>query len=251
MPAIDNKLDVGDVHLWSGFFMPDLSQSQQAHLISELSDQERRKFRRFSASAVNRLNYLQTRVFVRYVLSHYVQSPATKISFCRNVHGKPMLSDQSEKIKFNLSHSKQLLAIAVSRDLVGLDVEKKETNRNIEAIALRYFPKQALDDFLLQPSAKQVSCFFKYWTMLEACTKCLGVGLSYPVSKMTFCQRPPKQLSYCVTLPPYEDNPCNDLQVKFQTLDPNFLTCVALANNQNDMNVIHKEISMLEIIQCV
>ena len=72
--------------------------------------------------------------------------------------------------KFNVSHSKDLVGIAISRREVGLDIE---TMREYKKDIIEYsFTKEE------QKAIKTDLDFFKMWTDKEATSKCIGIGLS-------------------------------------------------------------------------
>ncbi len=86
-------------------------------------------------------------------------------------HGKPYFKNLPD-FHFNISHSGELLAVAISRSPVGIDIEKKrEFNPKI---AKRFHPQEA--SYI---NAKDCdSRFLEVWTKKEACLKYFGTGLS-------------------------------------------------------------------------
>lgn len=82
---------------------------------------------------------------------------------------KPCLKNRN--LQFNLSHTKDFLALAVSDVPVGIDLEK------IEAIR----PK-VLESYFTQEEQKQVTeqgaaCFYQIWTQKESYVKLTGEGI--------------------------------------------------------------------------
>lgn len=87
-------------------------------------------------------------------------------------HGKP----QSDEFYFNLSHSGNMVLCAVSKKLVGCDIEKIETPTL--RIAKRFFTENEnkyLEKFEENQKAEE---FFRLWTMKEAYVKMTGEGLT-------------------------------------------------------------------------
>jgi len=87
-----------------------------------------------------------------------------------SANGKPHL--ETKNIHLSLSHTKDKLFIAVSRNPVGVDAEEIKPRRHIDQIAHRFFPKPSRSSSL-QTHAKQSSLinFYREWTAREAFLK--------------------------------------------------------------------------------
>jgi len=72
----------------------------------------------------------------------------------------------SKKTYFNISHSKEYVALAIASKPVGVDVEQ-----------IRPYQKELIDFFSNEPIRDEES-FFRVWTMKEAILKADGVGLN-------------------------------------------------------------------------
>ena len=84
----------------------------------------------------------------------------------KNDNGKPYITNK-QKLFFNLSHSKNGLALAISDCEIGVDIEKiKEFNKSV---AKRFLKTDETDDLKL----------LKLWTKLESAIKFKGLNLSY------------------------------------------------------------------------
>lgn len=91
--------------------------------------------------------------------------------------GKPYLTDIP--VCFNISHSKERVAVAVSPGSVGCDVECK--NANPLKIAKRFFTDN--EYAFLKGINSEEEClleFTKLWTLKESVVKCLGEGIRRP-----------------------------------------------------------------------
>lgn len=94
-------------------------------------------------------------------------------------HGKPFLPGGPE---FNISHSGELVVLAVSQSgPVGIDIEKIRTLPMKDFS--RLLPEAA---FLLekQDAASMARCFFDGWTQREAVLKGYGKGLLSPMEQV-------------------------------------------------------------------
>ena len=79
-----------------------------------------------------------------------------------NENNKPI----SKKTYFNISHSKEYVALAIASKPVGVDVEQ-----------IRPYRKELID-FFSNESINDEESFFRVWTMKEAILKANGVGLN-------------------------------------------------------------------------
>ncbi len=75
-----------------------------------------------------------------------------------------------DKAYFSLSHGDGLLAVAVSRDKVGIDVERV-TDRDTRPLAQRVFTPEEWQTYDSLPAEEQGAYFFRTWTAKEALFK--------------------------------------------------------------------------------
>lgn len=77
---------------------------------------------------------------------------------------------------FNISHAKERVAVAVSSDEVGCDVECKNTNAL--SVAKRFFASREYEFLRSLPNERSRSEeFTRLWTMKESVIKCCGEGI--------------------------------------------------------------------------
>jgi len=111
---------------------------------------------------------------LRVVLSGYTHQDPASLEFRANMQGKPSLL--GGEIQFNMSHSYDAVAIAVSRDVVGIDIEYIRPGLYDESLSkslLAPCEREWLQD------QKDVNvAFHRIWTLKEAGTKADGRGLS-------------------------------------------------------------------------
>src|SRR5579862_5158440 len=121
-----------EVHIWRAVFgAGSLAQEE------ELDEQERRRATQFHF-AKDRIFYIQAHSMVRKVLSAYTGLAPHRIDYEFGPHGKPSLTEGS--IRFNLSHSAGVAALAVTRNReIGLDVEQMRSDVEFLQIAQRFF----------------------------------------------------------------------------------------------------------------
>ncbi|MBI5845066.1 MAG: 4'-phosphopantetheinyl transferase superfamily protein [Deltaproteobacteria bacterium] len=121
---------------------------------------------------------LASRLLVRRVLSGLCGKAPEELVFGQGSHGKPMLlADDGNPcpVRFNLSHSADLVMLAASTETgVGVDVEKIAERADIAMIARRFFsPDEALELSALS-GGERLERFLALWTLKEAAMKALG-----------------------------------------------------------------------------
>ncbi|HWG92362.1 MAG TPA: 4'-phosphopantetheinyl transferase superfamily protein [Candidatus Thermoplasmatota archaeon] len=131
---------------------------------------------------------LLTRGVTRALLARYAATPPQALAFtraCSNCgapnHGKPRLvaPAAATPLTFNLSHSGDLLVIALSRGLeVGVDVERVDATFDWEPVARQVFTPEERATLAAAPEPEQRRRFFDAWTRNEAALKLTGHGLA-------------------------------------------------------------------------
>ena len=98
----------------------------------------------------------------------------------RTPEGKPYLPDHPD-FHFSISHSGTWAVLAWGDAPVGVDVEKLDLTRPVEALARRYFAPDEQQRILREgPEA-----FYRVWTAKESYVKKLGSGLRLPPNSFT------------------------------------------------------------------
>jgi 4'-phosphopantetheinyl transferase len=133
----------------------DLGEARSDGLLDMLCAQERARAARIVGER-NRALWARSRTILRVLLGRYVDRDPSELRFELGPHGKPALRDstgQASDLRFNLSHSDELMLVAVTAGReVGVDVERARERCTTE--------------------------FLRTWTMREATVKCLGTGLA-------------------------------------------------------------------------
>lgn len=135
--------------------------------------------------------YLAARAFTRLALSQALQIAPLDLEITRTEKGKPQLHNY-QNIGFNLSHSGNYLALAITqgephRCYIGVDIERHK-KRDIMSIAKNYFHAHEyalLENYSAHADQQQTS-FFKLWTLKEAFFKALGTGIVTGLHKADF-----------------------------------------------------------------
>ena len=153
-----------------------MSVQDNSNLIPEntLSNDEILKASRFLHSK-DRASFILRRTALRTLLSRYTGIPASEIEFIAGKNKKPELKSELNNIRFNVSHSGDLILIAISASEVGVDIERIETGFNYSEILKHSFSEQEINQ--IEHAYDSRGHFFRLWTRKEALTKASSKGL--------------------------------------------------------------------------
>ncbi|MCE9610756.1 MAG: 4'-phosphopantetheinyl transferase superfamily protein [Chthoniobacter sp.] len=166
-------LRAGEVHLWQAHLTP------TPELSATLSPADWVRAERFHF-AVDRDRFIATRGLLRTILATYLDAEPHELRFRTGPHGKPELDGFDTSLRFNLSHSDELMLLAVThaRD-IGVDLEFMRGNVPFETLADHYFDPEEAWDLRNLPAAERAWKFYDTWTCTEARLKAHGVGLAH------------------------------------------------------------------------
>lgn len=153
-----------------------------------LSDDERARRDRFRFER-GRHECLVTRALVRTTLSRYVPVAPERWRFVANRHGAPALAPGQVEppLRFNLAHTRGLIACAVTVDRdVGVDVEWTGRRGASVALADHFFSPSEARALRALPAEQQRERFFRLWTLKESYIKARGMGLAIPLDRFSF-----------------------------------------------------------------
>ncbi len=151
-----------------------------------LNAQEKVKYQRYKF-AKDRHDALITRAFIRDLLSYYADIAPQDWQFEKSAKGKPEAVNAPIPLRFNISHTKNLIVCAVTlTDDIGCDVENTSRSNDVLAIAERYFSAKESTELFSLPDEQQRHRFFDYWTLKESYIKAWGLGLAIPLADFSF-----------------------------------------------------------------
>ncbi|PIE18413.1 MAG: 4-phosphopantetheinyl transferase [Proteobacteria bacterium] len=137
-----------------------------------------------------RQGFLVGRWLVRTTLGERLGRPAEALRFVHNRWGAPRLDPAAGdgRLRFNLSHTHGLVALAVVGEgvEVGVDVELTERRSRTVEIADRFFAPAEVEALRRLPAERRRDRFFDYWTLKEAYIKARGMGLAIPLARFAF-----------------------------------------------------------------
>lgn len=196
-----------------------LAPEQYPVLVGLLDPHERTRLRALRRPA-DQGRYLAAHALARLVLGVRLDVQPAALRFdrtcrCGQQHGKPRLADEAVPA-FSLTHSGDLVGLAVADGAVGLDVEHVRPLSDLAGMAAQVCSAVEL---ARSPSAS-TAAFLTIWTRKEALLKATGEGLSRPMASITLAppgERPrvlrwsganaPREPVWLVDLWPAPDHP--------------------------------------------
>jgi 4'-phosphopantetheinyl transferase len=186
-----------EVHVWRVSL--DVAASDFVRLQQILSSDEREKADRFRFEVDRRCSAIG-RGYLRFLLGQILDSPPQAAQFECDEFGKPGLGAKHRRLQFNLSHSGNLILIAIARGrAVGVDVEKIRTDLELDDIAARFFSANERRILASLVSSARHQAFFTCWTRKEAYLKARGLGLFMPLDKFEVSILPQEEATLKVT----------------------------------------------------
>jgi 4'-phosphopantetheinyl transferase len=132
------------------------------------------------------------RATLRRLLAACLDLEPAEITFEYGPHGKPELPTTHSMLRFNVSHSGDMLlcALAAGRE-VGVDIEEMRAGMPVDHLAQRFFSPAEVQALEALPSGDRVPAFYQIWTRKEAYLKARGDGLTVPLSAFSVHQPGP------------------------------------------------------------
>lgn len=98
--------------------------------------------------------------------------------YSEDYYHKPYIKNHD--IEFNLSHSKEMVACAISDKTVGIDIEYVEKDIDLN-IAKQYFYDKEYENII--QSENKADEFFKYWVLKESFMKYTSLGFNLELNE--------------------------------------------------------------------
>ncbi len=172
---------------------------QLRSLAQTLAAVERTRAERFVFQE-HRERYIVTRGLLRTILGRYLNLGPDQLEFWHNRFGKPALTTTcgGEQLRFNLSHSDDIVLYAIAGREVGVDVERIRPDFVSEAIAKRFFSPREVAVLQALPPQVRTEAFYNCWTRKEAYVKAKGKGMSIALNDfdVAFAPGEPPALLY-------------------------------------------------------
>ncbi|MCX6245239.1 MAG: 4'-phosphopantetheinyl transferase superfamily protein [Bacteroidetes bacterium] len=115
---------------------------------------------------------------LRLILSYQLGISPREVKLDYNKYGKPLLSGKQNKIRFSLSHSCGISALAFSLGYkIGVDVEYMNSDFKYGEVSEQFFTSEE-NSFINAGTEGASDRFYRLWTRKEALLKAIGTGLS-------------------------------------------------------------------------
>jgi 4'-phosphopantetheinyl transferase len=167
---------------------------EQLELAKCLSPTELERTKRFPF-AEDRWSYAAAHAGLRALLGQVVGDRPEKIRFRTLPKGKLALCDShypanlAASLHFNVSHTRGLVAVAISGSPVGVDVERVRILPDMRQIVFDLMAPEALAAFRRAQSVwERVELFFRFWTLGEAFIKATGEGVHQGLETFAFTE---------------------------------------------------------------
>ena len=142
-----------------------------------LSTDERERAARLR-HPLHRQRFVLAHAFLRRTLGERLGRHPAKLMFDHGPAGKPLLDD----LYFNLSHSGDLAAVALSTRLpVGVDIEALQPIDAQSLARVHFTPSEAA---LLADLTDPLPAFYRLWTRKEAVLKAHGLGIGHSLAEL-------------------------------------------------------------------
>ena len=139
-------------------------------LLSYLTEEEIIKSKDYK-SEIAKINYLVSRAILNLSLKGLLEKEINDLRVKRDKNNKPYV-ENTLGLKFNISHTEDLVLLAFSKREVGIDVEKINFKFEFKDILENCFTRDEIINI-----DNNIISFYRYWTAKEAYLKCDGIGL--------------------------------------------------------------------------
>jgi 4'-phosphopantetheinyl transferase len=157
-------------------------ETEFAEALAQLSPFERSRLARIAHPAEQQ-RFLAGRYALRSTLSECTGLDPRAIRFRANRHGKPFLTSRENRhISFSLSHSGDLVCIAVAQGVrVGVDVELRRPRIDWDSAGELCLHPAEMIQLRRMPIGHRRRAFQRAWCRKEAIVKALGKGMHMPL----------------------------------------------------------------------
>ncbi|HTO67273.1 MAG TPA: 4'-phosphopantetheinyl transferase superfamily protein [Bradyrhizobium sp.] len=184
----------------------------------------------------DRDRFLTGKALTRLVLASCLNSEPGNLLFGAGPYGRPYLAGKAAgDLRFNLSHSGDLVVLVVARDMeIGVDVERIDGDVDLDGIASMVFTAAERTAMAALPVSARSRYFFRLWTLKEALSKALGVGLA--TDFLSFTVRPRYDGSAALLPPPGEVE--RDWLLANFTTKEGYIGAIAVRHRQAPVRII-------------
>jgi 4'-phosphopantetheinyl transferase len=175
------ELDAHEVHVWDDRIVgPDAQRPAPPDDLSRLlSGDEVERAERYRYPA-DRQRFVRGRTVLRLLIGSYTGAAPESVQIVTDGLGKPsaQLPGGPSPVHFSVSHSGSLVAWALSRSPVGIDVEMFDPARFDDLVVGAVCSPHEAEDLSRLTGDARTRAFFRLWVRKEAVLKAWGNGLN-------------------------------------------------------------------------
>jgi 4'-phosphopantetheinyl transferase len=147
-------------------FVEDLDEVELGRLAAYVRDEDKDRF-------------LLGVTLTRRLLGRRFSLPPAKVVLDRTCLecGKPHGKVRADGVELSVTHSGDLVGVAICECPVGIDVEKVDPQLDVDGVAGMALSPEELQDLNRHTGLEKVQTFMTYWTRKEAVVKATGEGL--------------------------------------------------------------------------
>lgn len=182
---VDLAADV-DAHVF--LHVPDVGGDRDAAIVAPWLSVSERARRDGIVHPRALAEFLAGRHMLRSLMAPLVGARPESVAIVESERGALALDPRAHGVtwRFNITHTDGLVALAIARAPIGVDVEwLARPGRTVE-LAERYFAPTEVAALFALPEARRRDRFFDLWTLKEAYIKARGLGLAIPLDSFAF-----------------------------------------------------------------
>jgi 4'-phosphopantetheinyl transferase len=131
----------------------------------------------------DQLRFLVSRIALRKLLAYYTRLQPDVLAFSLDDNKRPLLNTkEKDEVHFNISHSGDLILIALADSPIGVDIEFIKPSFHFADVLPTNFNTE--EGVFVQNSKSPISSFFLLWTRKEALLKATAKGLVDDLKKI-------------------------------------------------------------------
>ena len=167
------RLGPGEVQLWCARLNPPGPRERALLSTEEWIRAERFHFVRDTD------RFVAGRALLRNLLARELEIDPRQLRLRAGKHGKPELDHPETLLRFNLSHSGDLMLVALSHAReIGVDLEAMRDDVPFEMLSDHYFEPEDAWSIRTLRAREKAAKFYEVWTRTEARLKASGAGFS-------------------------------------------------------------------------
>lgn len=162
-------------------FYTDISNIKYEEINLTLINKDRLEKANMLKDEKKKIQSLSSYLLLRYILNEY-GFDIKDYEFNYDSNNKPYIKDLA--LKFNISHSKNIVCCVIDTVDVGVDCEYINYIKDISRIIKYTFSDSEYQEYLKLNEKERIDYFYQKWVMKEAYFKQIGKGLTKEFKKV-------------------------------------------------------------------